>query len=77
MQLDINEEQKLVSIWLTNADQKDKTLEDRLKPLYAKFKEQKYLVAVFLSGQEDLRENTRALLQSNRERMARKAVRER
>ena len=42
--------------------------------MYQKYKEQKYLVAVFLSGEEDLYQQTRDLLLYNRQRHAEKEV---
>lgn len=53
-------------MWLTREEQEDETLRKSLKPLYQQSKEQKYLVGVFLSGEEDLYGLTLDLLRSNR-----------
>ena len=45
-----------------------------MKPIYQQYKAQKYLVAVFLSGEENLYEQTRDLLLYNRRRSAEKEV---
>lgn len=45
-------------------------LRERLKPLYQKYKAQKYLVAVFESGDRDLADATSDLLCYNRKRLA-------
>lgn len=45
-------------------------LQGRLKPLYKKYKEKKYTVAVYYSGKDDLSELTRDLLIYNKRRIA-------
>lgn len=64
----------LVQIWLTKEEKADPVLRESLKPLYAKYKVEKYMVAVFESGEGDLYESTRDLLLYNRRRSAEKAV---
>ena len=67
MQIEINVNIKLVSIWLTKSEAKDENLREGLKPLYSKYKEKKYKVAVFESGEnEDLLGLTTALLKDNK-----------
>ena len=66
---------KTVEIWLTKAEHADTTFRESLKPLYKQYHDQKYLVAVFLSGENDLYEGTRDLLLYNRRRTAEKAAR--
>ena len=68
------EEEKLVTIWLTRAEQENTELWERLKSLYAKYKAKKYMVAQFHSGTEDLYEGTRDLLLYNRRRSAELAI---
>ena len=70
MEVNIYEDKKIVAIWLTNAERKDECLQQELGQLYKKYKEQKYKVAEFHSGTEDLYANTRDLLLYNRKRMA-------
>ena len=74
MEMNVRDDQKLVEIWLTNAEKIDPVLREGLKEIYAKYKTKKYMVAVFESGKGDLYENTRDLLIFNRRRSAEKAV---
>ena len=75
MRMTVNENSKIVGIWLTNAEKNDAVLRTSLQPLYKQYHEQKYLVAVYMSGEQDLYENTRDLLLYNRRRSAEKEVR--
>ena len=70
----VNEDRKVVGIWLANAEKNDAELRESLRPLYKKYHDQKYLVAVYMSGKQDLYENTRGLLLYNRRRSAEKEV---
>ena len=72
MEMNVRDDQKLVEIWLTNAEKIDPVLREGLKEIYAKYKTKKYMVAVF--GKGDLYENMRDLLLFNRRRSAEKAV---
>ena len=74
MEINVMDDEKLVTIWLTRAEQADAELRERLKPLYAKYKAKKYMVAQFHSGTEDLYEGTRDLLLYNRRRSAELAI---
>ena len=74
MEIERNEEKKIISIWLTKQESRDQALRDRLKPLYAQWKTQKYLVAVYHSGTEDLYRSTLDLLVYNKKRCAELAV---
>ena len=62
MEIIRDDEKKLVQVWLTRQEAGDEALQNRLKPMYAQWKQQKYLVAVFHSGKEELQRsgNTRA-----------------
>ena len=51
MEINVMDDEKLVTIWLTRAEQADAELRERLKPLYAKYKAKKYMVAQFHSAQ--------------------------
>lgn len=68
MELEVYDTKKVVCVWLTHADQEDSAIQDQLKSLYLKYKQQKYCVAVFHSGREDLEGLMRDLLQYNRKR---------
>ena len=74
MEINVDKEKKMVDIWLTKAEKNDEKLKESLKEVYKKYSEQKYMVAVFMSGEPDLYENTRDLLLYNRRRMAEKEV---
>ena len=72
--MEVREQSKIVELWLTREERDDPAFRESLKPIYQKYKEQKYLVAVFLSGEEDLYQQTRDLLLYNRRRQAEKEV---
>ena len=74
MRMEIRDESKTVELWLTREEKDDPALRESLKPMYQKYKERKYLVAVFLSGEEELYQQTRDLLLYNRRRQAEKEV---
>lgn len=74
MRMEIRDESKIVELWLTRKERDDPAFRESLKPIYQEYKEQKYLVAVFLSGEEDLYQQTRDLLLYNRRRQAEKEV---
>jgi hypothetical protein len=70
LEINIRDDSKIVEIWLTNAEKRDNALRESLKPLYQKYAKQKYLVAVFQSGERDLCDATSDLLCYNRKRLA-------
>ena len=72
MRMEIRDESKIVELWLTREEQDDPAFRESLKPIYQQYKDQNYLVAVFLSGEEDLYQQTRDLLLYNRRRQAEK-----
>ncbi len=74
MEIERNEEKMIISVWLTRAESQDQELQHRLKAMYPKWKKEKYLVAVYHSGTEDLFESTLALLAYNKKRCAELAV---
>ena len=74
MQINREDNQRRIEIWLTNEEKNDPALCESLKPLFKRFHDQKYLVAVFLSGEGDLYEGTRALLLYNRRRAAERDI---
>lgn len=74
MEIKIDARNKLVEVWQTHADQNDAALQAQLKSMYADWKKQKFLVAVFRSGREDLYTNTRDLLAYNKRRAGELAV---
>lgn len=74
MQMNVREKSKVVELWLTREEKNDPEFRESLKPIYQQYRAQKYLVAVFLSGEENLYEQTRDLLLYNRRRSAEKEV---
>lgn len=74
MEIERNEEKKIISVWLTRAESRDEDLQRRLKSMYPKWKKEKYLVAVYHSGTEDLYRSTLDLLAYNKKRCAELAV---
>lgn len=63
-----------MDIWLSHEDQSSQDVQERLQNIYRRFAEEKYTVAVFYSGRQDLAEETGALLRYNRRRSAEQAV---
>ena len=74
MEIQVRDDMKLVTVWLTRAEQEDAAIREQLKALYADYKAMKYMVAQFHSGTEDLYRNTRDLLLFNRKRIEELAV---
>ena len=72
--MEIREQNKIVELWLTRKERDDPAFRESLKPIYQQYKDQNYLVAVFLSGEEDLYQQPRDLLLYNRRRLAEKEV---
>ena len=70
LEINVRDEQKLVEVWLTRAERGDGTVRERLKPLYAAYKEKKYMVAVYESGVQELYGGTLDLLCYNKWRCA-------
>ncbi len=62
----VNDDNKIVEIWLTNADKKNLTIQNNLKLLSNEYKQQNFNVAVYESGKNDLFNNTASLLLHNR-----------
>ena len=70
MEINVRDDSKIVEIWLSNVEKKDAALRERLKPLYAEYKQKKYTVAVFVSGDRDIYQSTLGLLAYNNKRVA-------
>ena len=69
MEINVHDDKKMVEVWLTRAEKQDEALQQELKPLYAQYKKKKFMVAVFESGEQDLYQNTLALLSYNKRRI--------
>lgn len=74
MQVEILDEKKLVCVWLTRAESAEAGLREKLKPLCEEYKEKKYMVALYHSGDQELGELTGALLRHNRKLLAEREV---
>lgn len=74
MEIIQDEAKKLVQVWLSRKEAEDEAMQNQLKLKYAIWKKQKYMVAVFRSGTEDLQRNTLDLLAYNKKRCAELAV---
>lgn len=70
MRMEVKDDSKIVELWLTREEKEDAAFRESLKPLYQQYKAQNYLVAVFLSGEADLYQQTRDLLLYNQRRLA-------
>lgn len=65
---------KMLEIWLSNSEKSDPRMQDKLKNIYNSYKSRKYLIAVFVSGKDDLYNSTQELLSYNRRRNAEETV---
>lgn len=74
MEIHRDDKKKVIEIWLTQKEQADEDLQRRLRPMYAQWKQEKYTVAVFRSGREDLRMRTADLLAHNKKVLAERAA---
>ena len=70
MDMSVNHASKTVEVWLNTQETQNPVLKERLRSLYQIFADQKYLVAVFQSGKQDLTQTTSDLLCYNRKRIA-------
>lgn len=70
MEINVNDDRKIVEIWLSHSEQADAALREQIRPIYQEYNGKKYTVAVFQSGTEDLYEQTHQLLLYNRNRAA-------
>lgn len=77
MEINPYKESKLVEIWVSQKEQTSQDVQKRLRNIHCRCAEEKYTVAVFCSGRQDLVEETSALLQYNRIRSAEQAVQQR
>jgi hypothetical protein len=68
MEININKRNKIAELWLSNAEKRNPLLQNALKPFIEHYNKQKYTVALFLSGEADLTENTAELLKVNKMR---------
>lgn len=67
--MDIQKQEKKICIWLNKAESAEFQCNAVLAPLFAELKKQKYTIAVFRSGIDDLYDVTLDLLKSKIRRM--------
>ena len=67
MEINVNENKKIVEVWLSNEEKNNRMTKEKLKELYMKYKNTKYIVAVYESGSADLLSGTKSLLSQNRD----------
>ena len=64
VRLHLDETTHMLEIWLTGKEKNDALLRSSLEPVVKKYKAEKYLPVFFISGEEDLKNNTAELLRS-------------
>ena len=74
MRVEVREQSRIVELWLTREERDNPAFRESLRPICQQYRDQKYLVAVFLSGEADLYQQTRDLLLYNRRRLAEREV---
>ena len=74
MELQVINANKQVEVWLAKDEKANLTVQGYLQKLYAQFRAKKYTVAVYVSGDGDLFQDTLALLRYNRRRSTEQAV---
>lgn len=74
MEISKNEKSKTISIWMTNADQRDEKCVAQVQALIREWHGKGWLPVIFRSGREDLYMDTLALLKHNRDQSARREV---
>ncbi len=65
MFVEISEEDKIVFYWLSKEEKADEQLRASIKPEQVEWTKKGYAVCTFLSGTQDIVENTKALLIHN------------
>ena len=65
MEINVYDNKKYVSIWLTRSESRDDALRESLKPIFSQYKTKNYKVVVFESGNGDLPTLTQNLLSHN------------
>jgi len=75
LEINVRDNSRMVEIWLTKSEKQNDFLQEQLKSLYQKYSAEKYLVAVFESGEWDLADTTSNLLCYNRKHLAEEEVR--
>lgn len=66
MKIEVNEQFRFASVWLTNEEKDDQQIRESLQPLMKEYQSKKYKFVVFESGSRDLLEQTKGLLSHNK-----------
>lgn len=66
MNVEVNDEFKFATVWLTNEEKKDPQIRDFLKPVITEYQQKKYKFVIMESGEKDLLDLTKALLSHNK-----------
>ena len=72
MKMSVDEQSKVMELWLTREEKDNKQFLESLKPLYEAWRERQYRPVVFRSGRRDLLDLTEELLLHNRTVAARR-----
>ena len=65
LQVNINEKEKIVELWLTSKENAQANLPQNIEKLIEKYKEKKFRVCMYQSGNEDIKINLLNLLLNN------------
>ena len=65
IEINIFDQKKYVSVWLTRSEARDDALRESLKPIFSQYKAKNYKVVVFESGNGNLTPLTKDLLSYN------------
>ena len=66
MKIEVNDQFRFASVWLTNEEKDNQQIRESLQPIMKEYKSKKYKFEVFESGSRDLLEQTRGLLSHNK-----------
>ena len=69
MRIYTDENERLLAVWLTQAEHDDEAVMASLRPVLAQYKSMKYQPVIYRSGSADLKESTAALLCHTRRKM--------
>lgn len=72
----VNDVSKIVSLWFASDEPGAEYLPEDVKRMCAEYRAQKYMFATFRSGNEDVFENTLAMLKHNRRLTAENEVKQ-
>ena len=65
MQIDINDKDKIVALWFTNKENPQINLPRNIKEMMEIYKQKKYKVCMYQSGNDDIKTNLLNLILNN------------